>query len=525
MTIKLIVLVIQTFYFCSYSEVLEQSPRALASPDLETLARDTSCVELCKLGRLVIGIAVRSDRASEHITAIQTLPLEDQQQLMFAIEQVMESLQGIEDDKDADDLVKVDDEQANEEVRMEKLYLELMESHKSLQSSLNDTLAEKDDFTAELNRYKEEVERDRNLQADIMMRQEIERLKEQLRKSEDNLAEAEVEVERLAKVTTELTKKTEELQKKADEGVKLKDQMEEYKHASDRLQKSENVIEKYKKKLEEGADVRRQLKIVEGQYAELVDRNAAVEDEYKRVSAFKPLMESYKNQISELESKASDLQRDLNSTRYEKDEVTTKLRATEEARVKEKEEIDLYQERLQELELGNGIAKRKKETRGEVNGVEELAANNEVSSDDDEIIDENIDDALNGITMTGLKIQLRKLARELKAAKANKADAGRLLVAENLLEDANKMKARYEKDFLGEYQKNLILERKLEEIMTGKAEIGDGAEANYALRLRLNETVDELDTTKKKLTKVEFEYEQNDRALNIAKSDREFLVI
>lgn len=470
----------------------------------------------------MIGIAVRSDRANEHITAIQTLPLEDQQQLMFAIEQVMESLQGIEEDKDVNEAVKVDDAQAREEVRLEKLYLELMESHKSLQSSLDDTLAEKDDFTKELNRYKEEVERDRNLQADVLLRQEIERLKEQLRKSEDNLAETEVEVERLTKVTSELTKKTEDLQKKADEGVKLKDQMEEYRHASDRLQKSENVIEKYKKKLEEGADVRRQLKIVEGQYAELVDRNAAVEDEYKRVAAFKPLMESYKNQISELESKASDLQRDLNAAQFEKDEVTTKLRATEEARIKEKEELDLYQERLQELEFRNGIAKRQKGTRGEVNGVEGLAANNDLSSDDDETVDENIDDALNGITMTGLKIQVRKLARELKAAKANKADASRLLVAENLLEDSNKMKARYEKDYLGEYQKNLILERKLEEILAGKADIGDGAEANYALRLRLNETVDELDLVKKKLTEVEVEYEQTTRALNLAKSDCEY---
>lgn len=507
--------------------MLEQSPRALAAPDLDTLARENSCNELCKLGRLVIGIAVRSDRASEHIAAIQTLPLEDQQQLMFAIEQVMERLQRREEDV-ADG--KVDDTKEEEkrekleedEARMEKLFEELTERHTKLQLTHQESIAEKQELTRELNRYKEEVEQSRNLQADVLMRQEMERLKDRLRKSEDNLAEAEVEVERLGKLTSEMTKKTEELQRKADEGVKLKDQMEEYKHAADRLQKTENVIEKYKKKLEEGADVRRQLKLVEGQYAELIDRNAAVEDEYKRVSSFKPLMESYKEQISELEAKASTLQRELNAARYEKDETAVKLQATEEARAKEKEDMDLYQERIQELELSNGISRRKKGPAGDLNGVEGLAANNEQTSNDDDsddVMDENIDDALNGVTMTGLKIQVRKLARELRAAKANKADAGRLLVVENLLEDANKMKARYEGDYLREYQKGLVLERRIQEILGGKADVGDGSEANYALRLRLNETVDELDLMKKELSRVKVDYEQAAREVNIAKSD------
>ena len=34
-----------------------------------------------------------------------------------------------------------------------------------------------------------------------------------------------------------------------------------YRHASDKLHKMENVMEKYKKKLEEGADLRRRIKV------------------------------------------------------------------------------------------------------------------------------------------------------------------------------------------------------------------------------------------------------------------------
>ena len=34
-----------------------------------------------------------------------------------------------------------------------------------------------------------------------------------------------------------------------------------YRHAADRLQKTENVMEKYKKKLQEGADLRSHVKV------------------------------------------------------------------------------------------------------------------------------------------------------------------------------------------------------------------------------------------------------------------------
>jgi hypothetical protein len=41
----------------------------------------------------------------------------------------------------------------------------------------------------------------------------------------------------------------------------LNDQLEEYKHTEEKLHKMENAIEKYKKRLEDGADLRRQIKV------------------------------------------------------------------------------------------------------------------------------------------------------------------------------------------------------------------------------------------------------------------------
>lgn len=523
-----------------YIEILHQSPSALDIPDLDALARDGSKQDLYKLGSLVIGIAVRSEQANEHISAIQSLSIEDQQQLMYTIEQVMGALQPIEND--TEDEGENDDDQSNNHklinpeqydqsgtgndvksvsakntsIEMERMYEVLLEENRSLKHSLEDAQAEKEEAVKEHTRFREEVERDRNVQADVLMRQEIERLKASLRRSEDNLAEAESEVERLNSSVLELSKKSEELQRKTEENARMKDQLEELRHASDKLQRTENVMEKFKKKLEEASEVKRQLKTLETQNAELVDRNAALEDEYKRVAHFKPLMDSYKEKIADLETKASNLQRDLNSARYDSEQVSVKLRATEEARTKEKEELDLYQERIQELELGGPIAKQRPGAGG-LNGSDGMTSSTDIGSDED--LDENLEDALSGTTMAGLKIQVRKLARELKVAQANKADASRLLVVENLLEDANKMKERYERDYLKEYQKSMKIQKQMESIQEGKSDLGDGAEANLALRMRLNETVEDLEKTRKTLNDLEVEPEQIQKELTIAKSD------
>lgn len=96
-------------------------------------------------------------------------------------------------------------------------------------------------------------------------------------KSEDNLAMAEAELDKHTSLVTELTRRIDELQIKADEAARLKDQLDEYefytdtprlvltihryRHTADKLQKTENVMEKYKKKLQEGADLRQRVKV------------------------------------------------------------------------------------------------------------------------------------------------------------------------------------------------------------------------------------------------------------------------
>jgi protein HOOK3 len=224
----------------------------------------------------------------------------------------------------------------------------------------------------------------------------------------------------------------------------------------------------------------------------LVDNNAALEEEYRKVAAFKPLMESYKNQIADLETKNSQRSQEIDTLSFQLDQAKTKLKIVEEERSKDRETMELYQERVKELEVAamNGRPSRPARREAEMgeavaDDAVELAgaprsSGVKLEGEEDEDEDDGVqglggelDDALTGTTMTDLKLQIRKLQRELEGVRKNEADASRLLVLENLLEDANRMKSRYESDYLAAHREKLILQRDLEEIRSGKS-MGDG---------------------------------------------------
>ena len=230
------------------------------------------------------------------------------------------------------------------------------------------------------------------------------------------------------------------------------------------------------------------MQALEKQNADLVDKNASLEEEYRKVAAFKPLMDSYKTQIAELETKMSSRTKELDAVKFELDQTKTKLKLTEAERAKDSETLELYQERVRELELtSQARPSAAKTTRARAEGEdsgnmaemteEELlgqaTAEHEVEDEDVQGLGDELDSALSGTTMTDLKLQVRKLQRELEAVRKNEADASRVLVLENLLDDANRMKARYEADYLAAHREQLVLQQKLEEIRSGKS-MGDG---------------------------------------------------
>lgn len=115
------------------------------------------------------------------------------------------------------------------------------------------------------------------------------------------------------------------------------------------------MIEKYKKKLEETANLRREVKDLETANHELINRNQDIEDEYRNVLAFKTLMESYKDQVAALETKNNELMREKNKLDYELNQYTKKMEVLEADRARDSERIQSLEDHLQEAQLGSKL--------------------------------------------------------------------------------------------------------------------------------------------------------------------------
>lgn len=516
-----------------FEDVLQKPTSSLDVPNLQAAAKDSDVAALLIMCRMTLAVAVQCEKNREIIEHIQRLDEDAQHHLMKAIEQVMVKISTSPDDSSGgaasmtedDHYYRIQSERSQifaEKENTEKVYAALLEEHRTLQTNFDDVVSEKEDALSRLREAQHDVENRHNDKADAHMRAEIDRLRAELQKSEDNLAMAETELDKQTSLVTDFTRKVDELQVQADQAARLKDQLDEYRHAADKLQKTENVMEKYKKKLQESADLRSHVKSLERQNADLVDKNASLEEEYRKVAAFKPLMESYKNQIAELEVKVAGRTQEVETVKFELEQTRTKLRVTSEERAKDSEMLELYQERLRELEL---LSHRTPTVTKGSDHEEESARSTDILTEDELLanekslaLDEELDDAITGTTMTDLKLQIRKLQRELQAVRRNEVDASRILVLENLLDDAIRMKSRYEADYLAAHREKLVLQRDLEEIRSGKA-LGDGAEAAIALRQRLNELVDQLDALQKDHAELKVSFETQQRELTIAKSD------
>lgn len=168
-------------------------------------------------------------------------------------------------------------------------------------------------------------------------------------------------------------------------------------------------------------------------------------------------MESYKTQIAELEVKSSSKTKELETVKYDLEQTRIKLKIANDERAKDSETLDLYQERVRELELTSH--RRPSVTPSSPTAVgsdgdfttegESMMTVLEEDFDEDQGRGDDLDTVLSGTTMTDLKLQVRKLKRELEAVKKNEVDSSRVLVLENLLEDANRMKVRYEGELFG----------------------------------------------------------------------------
>ncbi|KAL7414007.1 HOOK-domain-containing protein [Mrakia frigida] len=509
-------------------EVLPQPQAKFETPDLHKIAKGQDEVEILAFCRIVVAVCVQATPGNVVIIEkIQTLEEDSQQALMIALGPFLPKASSdlpspsrsfppspVLDNHDRNSFAPGERERMlDDKATLETAYNTLIEEHTSLRAQF-------DDASTELEKARTELKDAGSGNVDSVLRHEVERLKDELRKSEDNLGETEMALEKQNGNLESMTRRIDELNANASEATKLRDQLDEYRHAADRLQKSENANKKLNKKLEESADFRRQIKALEDENANLVDKNASLEEDYRKVSSLKPLADSYKTQLSDLELRERAKSKENTELKFELDRVRSQLHSAEVELANNREEIGLNQERVRELELVSPSRPSRSRTTTNGDSAEPGMLLEDGHEGDDELLGSmggELDDAMQGTTKTDLKLQVRRLQRELDAARNNKADGSRVLVLENLLDDAKKMKERYEQDYLGAHKANLGLQAQLEAIRSGKA-LGDGPEATIALRQRLNETVDELDQVKMKLAELEVKHSSISEELTIAKS-------
>ncbi|KAG0096565.1 hypothetical protein BGZ93_004326 [Podila epicladia] len=337
--------------------------------------------------------------------------------------------------------------------------------------------------------------------SDILMRTEMDHLRADLQKSEERRQDQELMINNQMKLISDLSRSEAELRERADEAAFLKDELDEHKHAVERLQKTENVIEKYKKKLEEGADLRRQMKLVEEQNHDLLERNREIEEEYRKVLAFKSLMESYKEQILVLETKASALVKDKVQQEHELRKQGLQLLQLEAGRARDAEQIQVLEETVKELEFSSG------------------GGGQPLSHDlDTDMVGSPRSSNINTMSTTSLKLRISQLEREVETLKEERQETGgsRATVLQHLLDDANKSKSQFEKDYLQEHQAKMTAEGELDRIRSGK---GDESEVAFALQMMLNGCEKELFQAKNTLTEKEVVFEKTKKDLAVAQSD------
>ncbi|KAF9992293.1 hypothetical protein BGZ79_003277, partial [Entomortierella chlamydospora] len=487
-------------------EKLGQSLVKLDPPNLNAIAKDGDSIEVLKLCELVIAVAVQCDRNQFYIQKIQTLPHSVQRALMHSLELIIEALNsGSVRDSEIEE-INMDQELAqlhSERDELERGNQHLVAELQNMNRKYDELLTEREELKQRIRDLeKASAQASQSGKSDFLMRAEIDHLRQDLQKSEERRQEQELVINNQMKAIADLSRAEAELSAKADEAVRLKDKLDEYKHAIDKLQKTENVIEKYKKKLEEGADLRRQMKVVEDQNMELLERNREIEEEYRKVLAFKSLMESYKEQILTLETKNSTLAKEKNRIEYEIRQQEQQLQQLEADRQRDGEQMQMLEEKVRELEFSGG------------QGVP-------LSNDLQDMETDDMESSLLGqraSQITELKLKISRLERELQTLKEEKQDEGgsKATVLQHLLDDANRLKSKYEQDYLEEHQSKIVIQGELDRIRAGK---GDESEVAFALRSSLNTCEKDLSETRKALAEMEANLEQTKKELVIVQSD------
>ncbi|KAI8976066.1 hypothetical protein BDB01DRAFT_844557 [Pilobolus umbonatus] len=447
-----------------YEEVLDIVFSKLPVINLNAIAKDSNTREIITLCKLVLYIAVWCHDNEKYIQKIQQLSPPSQQNMMHIIDEMMKYTNNDQEEEPQQSSRNytprnsfVDDGTYRQQTEIartleEKEELEiqnkqLIDKHSELLTKYDKLESEKQDLQARLKDMDRAVaQANETGRADFIMRTEIEHLKQDLQRSEDTRQEQERRLDDQSYQIKELTRRA----------------MEDQNHS-------------------------------------LMDRNQKIEDEYRNVLAFKTLMDSYKDQVATLETKNNELVREQNRLEYELAQANRKNDLLEADRVRDSDKIQSLEDHLQEVQLGMRTVEAPVTTRDAPAEVDEMDL-------DDFNLNDSLEDTLKESNVTELKLSKRRLERQIKTLQEENA-LGRnqkAVVLQHLLDDANRLKNQFEKNYLEVSQERDILQSDMARI---RENIPDSlitqSEHTMSLRLHIIELEKELKSMREIVGKLE----------------------
>ncbi|ODN78817.1 hypothetical protein L202_04366 [Cryptococcus amylolentus CBS 6039] len=511
---------------------------SLPEPPFSSIAKSPSTREgsqgLLHLCRLCLVVGVWAPNNENVITKIQRLNEEHMAELMKSIEQIMATMPEEHQGSGQASPLKPSPDMSYSPppsgLRAERD--KLLQENDDLRSRCEQMVAQVSKLTSELDEAKEDrddamerLKRNEGPGAGLRTSQnahtgESDRLTADLLKSEENLAHVEEQLEKQTALVNELSKEIEQYKAEAEEAVRLKDQLDEFRHTSDRLRKSENVIEKYRKKLEDSAGLRRELRNLEKENATLVNTNSTLQADLDKALSSKSLLDTYKSQITTLEKQTSDQSSEIAQLNQQLETAQGQLEVLQQSYDEHEEELAVNLEKLKELELsggtegGGGEAGKRGMTRSESGA---LLGDVSVSLDDElEGIDGGVMES-----KTDLRVKIKSLEREIASLKSFSHTPGsqtELSTVQALLSDATRSRDRYQTDYLTAHRETLRLSATLEAIRSGKGKGGNAAMVE-ALRKRVEELEEEVIGLRKEKKGMQEGKEEVEKALEGARRD------
>ncbi|KAJ3146694.1 hypothetical protein HDU86_008438 [Geranomyces michiganensis] len=499
-----------------YQEVLGFNTSNLEVPNLSLIARDADPVETLKLAQLVVTLAVQCEDNKRHVATIQTMDGASQHALMLAIETVMNRLETAQDtmrpfqsteDGGGDGAITA--ALLDERAELERSNKALSNSLDALRLDYEKVVESKDGLEKRLKDMEGTLSHLSDAgQVDFLLRTEIDNLKASLLKSETRRTELEAMAETSSGVITDLKRKLEVASEKAEQVGRLQDSLDEFRHTADKLQKSEALIDKYKKRFEDVADLRRQLRAAEDLNAQHALRNAHLEEEFRKVAGARPLVETLREQLAQLETRNGALQVENSTLEFQLTEARTRIERGELEKRSDGELIQSLEDQLKDLEYQ--VAERG-------------GGRNRADEDDDQ-------DGASGAGETLFSLKVTQLEREVErlrgAAAASQTLTDKVMHLQSLLEDAERLTAKYEHDYKAATERNVALENEISQLQAiHEKGRGSGSTVQSPASVTQDATASQLEAFQKQIRELSEELRQSMGRYNKMSYERERLQV